>query len=245
MEKIKLDGFIKRYNLAGCIESVKVESSKDDNNIKTSFISEEKHVIGNVELKQNNFGDYTLGVADTAKLKGLLGVLGSDIDVSTTSADDRVISINLSDKNTDVNCILSDISVIPKVPNFKGSPEWDVTIPIDCEFADRFKRSKGALPDVNTFTLVKDKKSKKLKLVIGYSSINSNRISLDVETEDDEITLEKPISFSAKYLKELLQANSDATEAKLEVSAKGLAHIKFSTDDYESEYFLTEIPQGN
>ena len=38
MDKSKLDGFIKRYNLNGCVESVKIVSSEDDNSLKTSFI---------------------------------------------------------------------------------------------------------------------------------------------------------------------------------------------------------------
>lgn len=243
MDKSKIDGFIKRFNLSGCIESVKIESSKGDDSLKTSFISEEKHVLGIVELKNNNIGDCELGVYETAKLKGLLSVLGSDISIKTVESDDRVISLTLSDKNTDVNFMLADISVIPKVPALKKLPEWDVVIELDKEFMNRFVKSKNALAEVNTFTLLNNKK-KNLQLVIGYSSINSNRIAMDVSCEKGKDTLENPISFSAKYFKEILSANADATEATLNVSSKGLAYIQFSTDDYVSEYYLTEIPQS-
>jgi len=245
MEKSKIDGFIKRYNLSGCIESVKVNSSEDDNTISTSFISEEKHVLGRVELKNNNFGDVELGVYETARLKSMLVVHTNDITITPTKSDERVISLKMSDSTgTATNFMLADVSVIPKVPNLKQLPDWDVVIELDREFMSRFVKSKGALPEVNTFTLVNGKNDE-LQLIIGYSSINSNRISLDVSCKDGKDKVVKPISFSAKYLKEIVNANSDATEATLNVSCKGLAYVKFSTDDYNSEYYLTEVPQAD
>lgn len=241
MEKSKLEGFIKRYNLNGCVESVKIESSKDENTLKTRFISEEKHVLGIVELKGENFGDSELGVLDTAKLRQLLSVLGNDINVSSIEHDGRVISLNFADGSTKVNCMLADTSVIPKVPNMKTLPEWDVVLPLNKEFMSRFIKAKGALPEVNTFTLLMSKKTGKLEMVIGYSSINSNRISLEVDPEKDKDSVNDPISFSAKYFKEILSANSDATEATLNVSSKGLAFIEFDNGDYSSQYYLTAV----
>ena len=65
-----------------------------------------------------------MGVLETGKLKLLLAVLNSEIDVDTVTSDDRVISLGFSDKNSKVNYMLSDISVIPKVPNIKQLPDW-------------------------------------------------------------------------------------------------------------------------
>lgn len=50
----------------------------------------------------------------------------------------------------------------------------------------------------------------------------------------------KPISFSAKYLKEILTANKEATSAVLKVSTQGLAHIQFKIDDFTASYYLVE-----
>jgi hypothetical protein len=187
----------------------------------------------------------SLGVYDTAKLKSLLGVLGPDIAVSTVQSDSRVISMTLKDKNMSANFMLSDLSVIPKTPNLKQLPGWDVVIKLDKEFINRFIKSKNALPEVNSFTLLVNSKTSKLDLVIGYSSINSNRISMAVETVGGKDSVDKPISFSAKYFKEILSANIDSDDAELNVSCKGLAHVKFKSDDYESEYYLTEVRQGD
>ena len=241
MDKSKLDGFIKRYNLNGCVESVKVISSESDDSLTTSFISEEKHVLGTVELKNENFGDVELGILETARLKNMLAVLGNDINIETTEYDGRVISLNLSDKTTKANCLLADISVIPKVPKMKTLPDWDVILPLSKEFMSRFIKAKGALPEVDTFTLVMSKKTQKLELVIGYSSINTNRVSLEVEPQKGNDTVTDAISFSAKYFKEILSANSDATNATLHVSSKGLAFIEFDNSDYATQYFLTGV----
>jgi hypothetical protein len=245
MDKSKIDGFIKRYNLEGCIESVKVESNEKENKLETSFISEEKHVLGVVTLNDSNFGDCELGVYNTAKLKQLLGVLGSEIEVEPVERNDKHISLKFSDKNMTAQFMLADLSVIPKVPKMKKLPDWDIVLHLDKDFIARFIKAKNALKEVNTFTLLMGSKSKKLDMVIGYSSINSDRVSLDISPEKGKDTVKDPISFSAKYFKEILSVNSDATEAVLNVSTQGLAHISFSSDDYESSYFLTQVPQSD
>ena len=67
----------------------------------------------------------------------------------------------------------------------------------------------------------------------------SNRINIDVDcTCEGDVD---PISFSATYLKEILVANKEATDATLKISSQGLAHISFSIDNYESNYYLVEI----
>ena len=50
-----------------------------------------------------------------------------------------------------------------------------------------------------------------------------------------------PISFSAKYLKEILNANRNSKSATLKISSQGLAHIQFETDNITSKYYLVEI----
>ncbi len=50
MEKQKLNRFVSKYNLAGLVESVKWESK--DGSLNTSFISDDKSVLGSVTLKE-------------------------------------------------------------------------------------------------------------------------------------------------------------------------------------------------
>ena len=129
------------------------------------------------------------------------------------------------------------MSVIPNVPELKSLPPFDIEIDLDGKFIDKFIKAKNALSDVDTFTVLTEKGN--LNIVMGYSNVNSNRITFKaVENYASDV---KAISFSAKYLKEILTANKEATSAKLLVSSKGLAHISFIIDDFVCKYYLVEV----
>lgn len=235
MEKTRINRFVQKYNLAGLVESVKWET-KDDV-LTTSFISDDKSVLGTVSLKDFGYGSATFGVYDTTKLTKMLGVLSDDIDFDITSTEGKAISLKFKDNSSSVNYMLADLSVIPAVPDLKQLPEFDITINLDDTFINRFIRAKSALADENNFTFTcKDGKG---QIILGYSNINTNRISIDVDCvcagDVDEI------SFSANFLKEILVANKDAKDATLKISSQGLAHISFEVEDYKSDYYLVQI----
>jgi len=235
MEKQSLNRFVSKYNLAGLVESVKWESK--DGSLTTSFISDDKSVLGTVTMNEFNNSDSEFGVYDTTKLTKMLSVLGNDVDFSISDIDGKPVSLKFKDSSTSVNYMLADLSVIPNVPDLKQLPNFNVKIDLDETFINKFIRAKGALPDENTFTLVcKDGKS---QIVIGHSNINTNRITIDVDA-DCEGTVD-PISFSATYLKEILVANKEATDAVLNISSDGLSHIHFEVDNYVTDYYLVEI----
>ena len=133
--------------------------------------------------------------------------------------------------------MLADLSVIPSVPDLKGLPNFDVQIKLDQNFITKFIRAKGALADENNFTFVS--KGGKNQIIIGFSNINTNRISIDVDaTTEGDVS---GISFSATYLKEILVANKESNDATLDISTQGLSHIHFTADEYTSDYYLVEI----
>jgi hypothetical protein len=113
-------------------------------------------------------------------------------------------------------------------------------IPLTKEFVTTFVKAKSALSDVDTMTFTKDKKDK-IKLTIGYSSVNSNRINIDVKPVDGKDSLGKTIHFSAKYLKEILTSNSDCENAVLKISDAGIAHVEFNNELFNSSYYLIDI----
>lgn len=235
MEKQKLNRFISKYNLAGLVESVKW--SANDNTLSTSFISDDKSVLGNVSMKEFGYDTEDFGVYDTSKLTKMLAVLGDDVEFSIQDMDGKPVSLKFKDGSTSVNYMLADLSVIPNVPDLKQTPDFNVKIDLDEGFITKFIRAKGALPDENTFTLVCT--DGKTQIVLGHSNINTNRITIDVDAEcEGDID---PISFSATYLKEILVANKDATDATLNISSEGLSHIHFEVDEYTSDYYLVEI----
>lgn len=235
MEKQSLNRFVSKYNLAGLVESVKWESK--DNILTTSFISDDKSVLGSVSMKEFDSSNAVFGVYDTTKLNKMLSVLGNNIDFSINDVDGKPVSLKFKDGSISVNYMLADLSVIPNVPDLKQLPEFDVEIKLDSSFINKFIKAKGALSDENNFTFVcKDGKS---QIILGYSSINTNRINIDVDCNCNSDI--KPISFSATYLKEILVANKEATDATLKISSQGLSHIHFEIDNYTSDYYLVQI----
>ena len=221
--------------MAGLVESVKWESK--EGSLSTSFISDDKSVLGTVTLSDFGFDDSTFGVYDTTKLTKMLGVLSDDIDFDITKTDDKAISLKFKDGSTSVNYMLADLSVIPSVPDLKQLPEFNITINLDDVFINRFIRAKSALPDENNFTFTcKDNSG---KIILGHSNINTNRINIAVDcTCDGDV---EPISFSANFLKEILVANKEAKDATLKISSDGLAHISFEVDEFKSDYYLVQI----
>ena len=94
MEKQSLNRFVSKYNLAGLVESVKWESK--DGSLTTSFISDDKSVLGTVSLSEFDFEDTSFGVYDTSKLTKMLGVLSNDIEFDVTKTEDKAISLKSS-----------------------------------------------------------------------------------------------------------------------------------------------------
>ena len=235
MEKQSLNRFVSKYNLSGLVESVKWESK--DGSLTTSFISDDKSVLGSVSMKEFEGDNASFGVYDTTKLTKMLSVLGNDVDFSMNDIDGKPVSLKFKDKSTSVNYMLADLSVIPNVPDLKQLPDFNAEIKLDSSFISTFIKAKSALQDENNFTFTC--KEGKGQIVLGYSNINTNRINIDVDcTCKADVDA---VSFSATYLKEILVANKEATDATLKISSQGLAHISFSIDNYESNYYLVEI----
>ena len=238
MNKTKLLTFIEKYNLSGLVESVKLTTEK--NVLKTAFVAEDKSMAGSVSLNDFKFDDGDIGIFETSKLKNFLKILEDEITLELVKVDDKPVALTASDKNLEVNFMLSDLSVIPTAPKVKEIKTFDVEIPIDADFVTRFVKAKNSLPDVDSFTLLMNKKGDKLELVVGFSSINSNRVKIEVAATKGKDKLDKPISFNANYLKEILSKNSDATGAILKIAAVGIAKLEFKTTDFESVYYLIQ-----
>ena len=243
MNKSQLTNFINKYTLGGEIKSTKWVSNGDS--LATRFISGDKSVVGKVVLsKFKHLEPCELGVYNTAQLGSLLSVLGDDVEVSLSRSGDKFISMELEDtkRKTKSKYMLSDLSVIPTPPELKNLPDsFELGIKVDPYFVSTFISGKGALSEAETFTILTE--NNETKIVIGYASIASNRVTIPVETTKyKEI---EPISFNANMFASILSANKDCESATLEVSSQGLSRIKFSIDNYDSEYFLVSTQAVN
>ena len=230
MEKVKLDGFINRYNLGGEVESVMVKS--EGSNLSVRMISDDKTLLGDVTVTGSDFPEGEFGIYTTSQLRGLLSVLDNTIKIEEVTG-----ALKFSDKGTKMQYMLAAPSVIPAVPDLKTLPPFNVEITLDNEFVNKFIKSKGALTDADTFTF--ECKGGKGEIILGYSSINSNRISISVDCKCEGDV--DPIAFSAKYLKAILLSNKGSSTSSLQISSQGLSKVSFTEGEYVSNYFLVEI----
>ena len=232
MNKHSLSRFIDKYYLGGNCSSVVINSKGDK--LSTRFITGDKNLLGELHMTGWNFDEADLGVYNTEQLVKLLSVLSENISMNLTKAGDKAVSLKISDTKSDVNYMLSDLSVISSPPNLKSIPDFEVKIKVDKTFMSKFIAGKGALADTDNFTVITDDDG--VKVVIGYAEINTNRVTLPVETESyDKI---ENVSFNANLFRDVLIANKECESATLEVSSGGLARINFKIDEYDATYYL-------
>ena len=253
-DRILIDNAINNASLV--FENLNITNSQNYTAIPNAdgfFIVIEKYVkfIGALGLETMRAGigfgydkDCQVGVLTTGQLLKLLNIMDSDFDFDfeSISSDDeeKFVSMKLVNGKSRINYMLADLAVIPKAKGLKREPNYNITINIDDKFIDLFIKGKNALPDTKSFTLVKNRKTDEYEIVIGYSSTNANSVYIPVEVEKLESDLEKPISFSVDYFKEILSANKGSSNFKLEVSGEGLSHTTVRDEHYVIDYYLAE-----
>ena len=238
MDKSKLVKFINKYYLGGNVNSVAINS--DGNGLSTRFVSGDKSLLGEVKLNNYSITQADFGVYQTDALLKMLSVLDNDVSVDLVKAEEKAISLDAKDSGAKVRYMLSDLSVINTPPQLKQIPEFELLLNVDKTFVSKFISGKGALPDVESFTIVSGDKP---EVIIGYSSIATNRVAVPGENQTDN-TIDN-ISFNANLFKDVLEANKECEAAVLEVSSEGLARITFNVGDYESTYYLVAVQNVN
>ena len=235
MQKTKLNKFIQKYNLGGNVNSVKWKSGGDK--LSTTFVTPDKSLLGTVNVDKFQFEEAELGVYQTDLLKNLLGVLDDDLSLTLSRFGDKVVALKAKNGSVSVDYVLSDLSVIADPPELKRLPDFGTHIKLDAKFIDTFVKGKSALSDVDTFTILKTDNG--VEVVIGYSSTNTNRVNIPVDTVTEDLT--DSVTFNANLFKEVLVANKECTSAVLEVSNDGLARVNFKIDEYDSTYYIVAM----
>ena len=233
MNKITLDTFIQKYNLGGNVNSVKWISN--GTTLSTKFISGDKSLLGHVELNKQTLPVFEVGVYDTALLGKMLNTLSDNIsEFELKEVDGNPVALHLRDKVLSIDYVLAALGVIPDVPEMKSLPEFDTLVNLDAQFINSFIKAKSALGDVEHFTV--EPKDNGVGFTIGYSDMNSNRITL--QAQSGAVNISEPITFNANLFKEVLSANKECSKAELQISNKGLAHVEFKVDDFVAKYWL-------
>ena len=178
-----------------------------------------------------------MGILDTAKLVSMLGIMEEDIELTLTKSNEKALALKIKDSTADVHFMLTDTTVIEKAPGLNSTPEFSLKLELDTEFMKKFVAAKSALADTKAFTVITTGST--ADLVIGYSSINTNRVTLPAKVAEHK-DIEK-LSFNADLFKDVIQANSQCPKALLEISEAGIAKIEFEVDGYHSRYYFVAI----
>ena len=243
MEKERLLDFVERYHLGGEIEAVVWETTKGT--LLTKFITGDKSMIGDVTM--NNFmgfeSEVEIGVLTTSDLVKMMTVLSDDVNLKLNKIENedetKHVSIDLTDNNNDVTYMLSDLSVVQRSKGLKQVPEFHLKFDLTKDFVDTYIKAKSALSETKIFTILKNKDGD-YKVILGYSQVNTNRITMGIEGDNNSVDIDRPISFNAEYFKNILTANKGAKLATLQVSGEGLAYVHIEDGDYTANYYLVE-----
>ena len=233
ISKQKLVRFINKYYLNGTVGSTVFNSKAGSQQLSTRFVSGDKSLLGEVHMDKWGYEDADIGVYDTEQLLKLISVLDDNVELSINKTGDTAFSIGLNDAYSVITYMLSDTSIINEPPQMKV---FELALDVTPQFISKFISGKSALPETDTFTVITDETSSKTKLVIGYSAVNTNRVTIPVTTSKFENI--DNISFNANLFKEVLIANKDCESAELQISSDGLAKINFKIDDFNSTYWL-------
>lgn len=240
INKAKLLNFILKYNLdAGASgkadNAVKIEASGDS--ISTSFISEDKSLLGKVKFNDITFPEGTYGVYETTKLESIVKIMQDEFDLDVeSSAANTVHSLTLKDSTFNANFVLANLDIIPVPPTLKGEPVFDATFPITRLFADNVVKARKAMTDASVLAFNVNRG--KLQMIINYSDNTVNHIKMDLGIDMDPsfgVT-----RFNADQFIGILNANKDA-EGQIHVSQAGLLKAVFTGQGFSSEYYLVAL----
>ena len=88
--------------------------------------------------------------------------------------------------------------------------------------------------------------------LIDYPALRARSWQSYIESEVTQTIINKFITWiigsglklQSEPIKEILSANKDAEEGILRISTRGLAYVHFKSEDYTSDYYLTELEKA-
>lgn len=237
MIKNKLDIFIQKYSLSGLCQKVTLVSDKGK--LKTSALSDAQDIAVEVKFDDVGLPDGSFSVFDTKKLSSIMSVLGPEIQVTVENDQSGVpLNLVLTSGKIDVNFVLADASIIPKVPTPKSTIVYDVAFPLEPEFYVTLIKSESALKEATAFN-IKSKGNGKIEFIVGEAGYNSNKIKLNVDVDKADKAFS--LKFATSPFIAALSANKDAETRTLHVCISGLLKLICEGPGYVATYHLFSV----
>lgn len=241
MNKQILTSIIDKYYLGGTIESVKwVISNK---NITINFITPFKNLVGKITSSNIDLEDSEIGIYNTSQFTKLVKIMDNYIVLKLNKSERGTpLELTLADNQYDLNYYLSDLNLIETVPAINEPDTYDAVLDINSEFINKFVNAKKALGDTKQFTVKTEydaNEGTQLVVTIGEGNGYANKIKFKNNCES--LFGLNEIPFPADIMLEVLKANSDTTEGKIQISQEGLMKLTFKEDSIETIYYLVRL----
>jgi hypothetical protein len=242
IQKLELQSVINKYYLNGLIEAVKWEIK--DNKLSIKFTSPTKEMVGEVIHKKFEIENSNIGISNTSQLLKLLGITNSEILLSYIKTNKVFSKLIISDNQFTVNYTLADTLTIPKPGSYNGPEEYNLETNIDKEVIAALIKAKSALDDSATVVLVPSTDLDgqfQLELVFGGDIEYSNKVSYYLPNfVQKDVPSDFKLGFNSNLLKDILNVNRDATNAKMSINLQGLMKLEFETGVTKSVYYLVQ-----
>ena len=241
MNKQILISAIDKYYLNGIVESVKWVIK--DKNMTIDFITPFKNLVGKVISPNIDLEDSEIGIYNTSQFYKLVKIMDNYIVLKLNKSERGTpLELTIADNQYDLNYYLSDLNLIETVPAINEPESYDADLNIDANFISAFANAKKALGDIKQFTVKTEYDNENgtgLLITIGEGNGYANKIKF--KTPCESLFGLSEMTFPADVMNEVLKANEEATEGKIQISNEGLMKLTFKEDFIESTYYLVRL----
>ena len=240
MNKQTLTSAVDKYYLNGTVEAVKWVVK--DKVATIDFITPMKNLVGKVISPNFDLEDSEVGIYNTSQFYKLVKIMNDTVVLKLLKSERGTpLELTLADNQFDLNYYLSDLNLIETVPAINEPADYDAELDIDNDFINKFTSAKKALGDVKQFTVKCEVNDGTMDLLITIGEGNGYANKIKFKTKCEALFGLDEIPFPADIMMEVLKANEDATEGKLQISQEGLMKISFKEDGIESTYYLVRL----
>jgi hypothetical protein len=239
INKKTLAAIIDKYYLKGLCDSAvwKIEN----NFITIDFITRNSDMIGSIKMDNFPLSDTELAIYDTSLLDRQLQITSGDLRLNVIKSNKINTKLILEDSQFNIQFSLADKTLIPPVAQVTEPEIYSIEADLDFEAISAMIRAKNALQKIDTvsFTIEKNLENE-YDLIVNFGDTNNyaNRIIYTVSPIINNGITNLQLVFSLDILKEVLDANKNASSAQLYLLDKGLLKLHFTDDNIDSEYFL-------
>ena len=240
MQKHTLISIVDKYHLNGIVESVKW--SVKDKAITVDFITPMKNLVGKVTSPNFDLEDSDVGIYNTSQFYKLVKIMNDTVILKLNKSERGTpLELTLADNQYDLNYYLSDLNLIESSPTINEPTDYDADVTIGSEFINMFASAKKALGDVKQFTVKSELNDGTTELLINIGEGNGYANKIKFRTPCESLFGLNELPFPADVMMEVLKANEDATEGKIQISQEGLMKISFKELNIESTYYLVRL----